>query len=302
MLLDLSEDVQRMIFELLSTVLRPATVICLSRCCRSLHAATRAPLVTLLTRHSAAKQLCTKVRSSCEEASEAQGLNWYHEGLTAADVATLEMLVRTNALPRLEALSLDHNGFGAEAMQALCEELGHGTLRRLQYLVLSTNALGSEGAAALAAALGRGALPQLKSLGLGGNHIGSYGLITLAPPLRQLQLLKTLRLWDNEIGDEGVVALLANLDEKHKQLKQLQEIDLEGNRITATGCGTLIAALDGGALPKLRVLDVEGNPMSEMAKEAVLAAFDRNMNIKHNINNQRSRPLAVGMFGSGVVL
>ena len=111
--------------------------------------------------------------------------------------------------------------------------------------------------------------------------MGSQGLSTLAPPLRRLAALKTLRFWDNEIGDEGVVSLVANLGET--ELKQLHSLDLDGNRITAAGSGTLMAALDGGALPKLEELDIEGNLLSEAAEEAICAAFERNDERRHKL-------------------
>ena len=174
-LTDLPNDVHCVIFALLSNLLRPADVLPLRSCCRMLRTATRAPLMTLLLRHAAAKLLLDKVRSSCEAASEATEFNWYNEGLRIADLATVNLLVHANALPRLEELNLGGNGFGAEEVHALCEGLGHGALPQLKFLRLHDNQLGAAGAEALGAALGRGALPRLAQLFLWGGRLGDDG-------------------------------------------------------------------------------------------------------------------------------
>ena len=211
----------------------------------------------LLRQHGAARRLCYQVRTSVAAVSEAKELLWYGQGLTAAHMATLRMLMSTNALRRLEVLNISINKFAAEGMQALCAEPGHGSLPRLRFLDLTGNALGSVGAAALAAALCRGALPQLEILKLGRNNIGDQGLAALAPPLRGLPVLEVLDLHSNQIGDEGVELLLANLSEK--QLKQLKTLNLAGNLINDAGRAVLIAALhdDGRALPPLGVLRID---------------------------------------------
>ena len=273
-LLELSDDEQRVIFELLGDALRPTVALNFSATCRRLRQVSEAPRKLLQQRRGLVVALCSRVRMSFVEVSGANELLWYSQGLTMANTSILGTLMSTNVLPRLEVLNLSCNRIGAKGMQALCETLGHGTLPRLRSFDLTGNVLGLEGAAALAAALSRGALQQLEALKLGRNYIGDRGLIALAPPLRRLSRLKELQLFSNQIGDQGLDALLANLDQK--QLKRLQSLNLISNRISDVGCATLIAALDGRALPPLvlpplSVLSIDDNPwMSEAAKKAAL--------------------------------
>ena len=119
--------------------------------------------------------------------------------------------------------------------------------------------MGAEGAAALAASLCRGAMPKLEVLKLGRNAIGDQGLVALAPPLRRLPALREVYLYSNKIGDVGVEALLTNLGGQ-EQLRQLQTLNLSGNLISGdAGCATLIAAMNGGALPPLEALGLDEN-------------------------------------------
>lgn len=256
-LLQLGEDQQRAIFQLLSNALRPAVALQLSACCRELRDVSESGRTELRQRYGAARRLCYQVRESVTAVSEARELLWYGQGLTAAHLATLRMLMSTNALPQLNVLNISINRFGAEGMQALCQDLGQGSMPRLRSLDLTGNALGSVGAEALAAALGRGALLHIEILNLGRNNIGDQGLVALAPQLRRLQALKQLYLHGNQIGEEGVEVLLAKLGER--QLKQLQTLNLKGNRIDDAGCDTLIAAFNGNgsAFPPLQVLRIE---------------------------------------------
>lgn len=254
-LLELVDDGQRVIFELLCDALQPAVALKLSACCRELRTVSRTARTELQRRHGAAKRLCARVNTSYWAVGEARELLWYGQGLTAAHLTTLGMLMSANSLPLLEVLNLSINRFGAEGLQALLEALGHGSLPRLLSLDLTGNLLGSAGAAALAAAFRRRALPRLEVLKLGRNDIGDAGLVALAPPLRQLPTLKEVYLYSNRIGDEGVEALLANLGPE--QLTQLQTVNLKDNRINDSGCATLIAALDGRALPPLEALGID---------------------------------------------
>ena len=235
LLLQLADDGQRVIFEQLSDPLIPSIALALSSCCKDLRAISLAARTELQTRHNAARRLCARVNMSCVQLVGAKELLWYGQGLTANHLTTLGMLLRTNAFPFLQVLNLSINKFGADGMRALLAELGHASrLLRLTTLDLTGNALGPAGAAALAATLGRGALPKLEVLKLGRNDIGNEGLIALAPPLRQLKHLKDVYLHSNQIGDEGVEALLANLGSE--ELRRLRTLNLERNRISCKQC------------------------------------------------------------------
>ena len=102
----------------------------------------------------------------------------------------------------------------------------------------------------------------------------------LAPALRQRPALELLDLRGNPFGDEGLAALLAPppagvLPSTTGGLAKLKRLMLSRTQVTDAGCATLAAALDSGALPVLDVLDLDGNPASAAAKEAVLAALAR---------------------------
>ena len=102
----------------------------------------------------------------------------------------------------------------------------------------------------LAAALERGALRKLEQLYLGLNNLGNKGVAALAAPLRKLPALRDLYLFDNGIDDEGVASLVADADKD--DFKTLEQFQLDGARLTDAGCATLIAAINRGALPRIR--------------------------------------------------
>ena len=104
-LLQLGEDQQRAIFQLLSNALRPAVALQLSACCRELRDVSESGRTELRQRYGAARRLCYQVRESVTAVSEARELLWYGQGLTAAHLATLRMLMSTNALPQLNVLA-----------------------------------------------------------------------------------------------------------------------------------------------------------------------------------------------------
>ena len=209
---------------------------------------------------------------SCVALRSAEVLDWHYKDLTADDIATLGMILRTSELPRLQVLDLGVNGLGDAGMQALCEGLGQGAALSLRHLCLGANKFGPAGAEALAAALGRGALPKLDNAYLNGNPIGNQGAAVLAASLRTLPALTELWIGNCEIGDKGVASLVANLGKD--DFKKLEHLFLCRNKITDVGLATLFTALDAGGLPHLRVGDEEfflgGNPASDSAVQVVI--------------------------------
>jgi hypothetical protein len=91
-------------------------------------------------------------------------------------------------------------------------------------------------------------------------------------------VLEVLYLGQNPLGDEGLAALVAPPPPAGAPpptaggLAKLQVLNLYGTQITDTGCGTLAAALDSGALPALELLHLEGIQISAAARAAVYAA------------------------------
>ena len=139
-------------------------------------------------------------------------------------------------------------------------------------------------------ALGRGALPRLKGLSLSGAAIGDAGLVALAPALRRLPALE-LDLGHNPFGDEGLAALVAPLPPPPAGalspptgvLTKLRALDLSYTQITDAGCAALAAALDGGALPALEILELGRIPASAAAKAAV---YEARANLKDRTDRQ----------------
>ena len=102
--------------------------------------------------------------------------------------------------------------------------------------------------------------------------------MALAPALLRLSALKWLYLSFNPLGDEGLAALLAPPPPAGTPplptggLKKLKELCLNYTQITNAGCAALAAALSSGALPALKMLNLEGIPASDAAKAAVYEA------------------------------
>jgi len=121
-------------------------------------------------------------------------------------------------------------------------------------------------------------MPRLKVLLLTAAAIGDAGLVGLALALRRLPALEELYLNGNSFGDEGLAALVAPPPAAGAPppptgvLTKLKKLFLGYTQITDAGCATLAAALDGGALPALEQLDLNGIPASAAAKAAVYEA------------------------------
>ena len=96
----------------------------------------------------------------------------------------------------------------------------------------------------------------MKELYLFNNQIGDVGLVALAPTLRQLPIT-ALNMGDNQIGDGGLAALIAQ--PMAGVLEMLQVLDIGSTHITDAGCTTLASALRSGALPALKRVDLREN-------------------------------------------
>ena len=112
---------------------------------------------------------------------------------------------------------------------------------RLKRLQLPNNALGCRGVVSLAATLSQQGVLNL--LDLSGNGMRVKGAAALAAALcaesGSAATLRTLRLRDNDLGPEGMMALACGL----VPLRLLAELDLSANRLTASGATSLAGAL-----------------------------------------------------------
>jgi len=261
--------------------LDPRTTVHLSSASRGLRKLLTPELrQRLQEEHEAAAALCLKLGASCKALREATEIDWSKKGLSVADLTTLGTL--GSVLPALEEWDLEEPSAGPDGVQRLAEKLGAGALLGLTSLSLGFMHVGDAGASALAAALGRGAMPRLMSLFLHSAAIGDAALAALAPALRRRPALEHLSLMFNPVGDEGLAALVAPPPPLAGAppppaggLKELRSLGLSGTQITDAGCAALVEALDSGALPALRNLDLDGVPASAVAKEAAQAALAR---------------------------
>jgi len=286
LLLALSHDELDVIVDGLADPLQPIVAVAFSSTCKGLRTPLGPALEVLQERHARAVALCRKMEMSCvqlhfaaklQTEKTATGHTACGKGLTAYELATLGMILRTNGLPWLQRLYLNSNGFGDAGMQALFEGLGRGAAPSLLQLLLADNKIGLVGAEALAAALGRGAMPKLAQLILAANPIGNQGMAALAAPLRKLPELYELYLLSCGIGDEGMVSLVDNLGKD--DFRALTGLFLHTNKITDAGMSTLGAALEAGGLPRLRngpdftEVFLKINPASASAIQAVKDAL-----------------------------
>ena len=299
-LLALSDDALGVIFEGLRNTLDPRVILALSSACHGLRALTPALLLQQLrTDHEAAAALCRKMEMSCNELREAKRVDCRYRFLSATDLATLGKL--GSMLPALESLYLvEHSGAASlfmpkDGVQRLAEELGAGALPAVTLIAAIDMPVGDAGASALAAALGRGALPRLERLSLSGvsggasndTDIGDAGLVALAPALRRLPALEFLGLTGNSFGDEGLAALVAPpppagaLPPPKGGLTKLKTLNLRSTQITDAGCAALAAALDSGALPALKNINLDGTLASAAAQAAVQEALKRSTAAEH---------------------
>ena len=314
-LLIVSHDELGVIFDGLVDPLHPAVAVDLSSTAKGLRTPLTVALQTLKQQHETVRALCNKMHTSFETVRRGDTISWERRGaslrtpadmldirpdfpregaryrLSADEMATLGLMIRTNGLPRLRWLWLFSNGFGDTGLHELCEGLVCGA-PSLQQLGLGGNQISPAGAATLATAFGKGACRRLVSLNLGFNNLGKQGMTTLTAPLRKLPLLHALNLNGNEIGDEGVAALLAELGKD--DFKKLRELRLDDNELTNETIDTLTCVLDSGALPNMRgwectTVTVKDNAISD----------DRLRPLYQNIASRGRIPLSTEIVEKG---
>ncbi|KOO26350.1 hypothetical protein Ctob_012496 [Chrysochromulina tobinii] len=83
--------------------------------------------------------------------------------------------------------------------------------------------------------------------------------------------LRKLRLSNRALDDDDIGALCAVLDDK---MKQVSELDLVGNRLRDASLVALGSALERGAVPHLTTLHVDRNRMGDAGLKALAAAIN----------------------------
>ena len=279
-LLELSHDEVGVIFEGLADPLQPNVAVVFSSTCKGLRTPLQVALEVLAEWHARVLVLCRKVpfynddytelvETTCATLRDEEYLSWNNKCLTASNMATLGIVLRTNGLPRLRRFHLFNNDFCDGGVHGLCDGLGPGSLPSLRILDLENCNIGPAGAENLAAALRRGAFPELKDLHLSVNkRLGNQGAAALAAPLRKRRSLERLVIVDCGIGDEGVSSLFASLGKD--DFKALNRLWLNGNPVTDKSSATLLDAIRDGALPYLSEVYLDDcEHLSTQAKHAL---------------------------------
>lgn len=168
-------------------------------------------------------------------------------------------LAHSSILMGLHYLGLGHNKIGPQGAAGLaCSTV----LMGLEYpsligLDLVDNQIGNQGMIALAAT---GFLKKLKILDLGSNQIGDEGVEAFVK-FRLLQL-KELSLWDNKIGNKGMIAL-ADPD----FFAGLTHLGLARNRIGDESMKTLASSIQTLATSNVLTLELLDFRSNEIGSE-----------------------------------
>ena len=137
-------------------------------------------------------------------------------GCALSDVGILQLSQGMSTNTSLHQLNISNNGIGVDGMRAMSSAFTCGGAPQLHTLVLSTNVIGEEGANFLAESLsGR----SLTTLNLQSCKIGAAGAASVGV---HVSSVVELNMMDCCLGDEGVLALVANITkDTHGKLRSL---------------------------------------------------------------------------------
>jgi len=164
----------------------------------------------------------------------------------------------------------DIKGFcvGSNGMEIFADDERLAKVKRMN---LGGNRIGDKGAKILAESV---TFSKLQWLELGGNDIGVEGIKALANASTVLGKLKTLNLYRNSLKDAG-----AKIFAKENKLVNLEDIDLAQNEIGDEG---LIALSESKAFPHLVAIYLDNNFTSEEVREE--ARYGSNFKKLQSIN------------------
>ena len=110
-------------------------------------------------------------------------------------------------------------------------------------------------------------LTELRDLRLFSNNIGDEGLIALSMAFsersKMCRNLEALWLQDNFIGDKGLCFMVESLF--NGGMVNLRRLLLADNCITPSGAEAMSLALKRGSLAKLNKLSLSGNPLTKVS-------------------------------------
>jgi len=203
----------------------------------------------------------------CTETTIFLGYRYYDICITPTIFDTLGMLASYRSLTSLRQLALDEDRSADHPMggfDRFAAGLSSGSFPSLEFLRIEGGRLQHGHAVALVSVFTPRVLPKLKILSLDDNNIGDAGLIALAPALRGMAKLERLYLYGNNISDQGVGALVAKPASSvaSSVFPSLSYLFLDGNQITNKGMKKLKLGLTNGAMPALRVLNLQENKVT----------------------------------------
>jgi hypothetical protein len=147
-----------------------------------------------------------------------------------------------------------------------------GTIVVLERLCMDNAAI-----AVVSSALEQKVNPYLISLDVRHNQISALGCRQLAASLQFARSLRELQLTQNQVGDDGAVALAEVLARKGACV--LQTLSLANNGVTDVGAAALAAALVKEPRGPLTSLDLGGNTVSNSGAIAFAGMLQHNARV-----------------------
>ncbi|KAL2608377.1 hypothetical protein R1flu_026950 [Riccia fluitans] len=152
-----------------------------------------------------------------------------------------------------------------------------GPLPKLEIVEIGTQVETEEEMESLADAIGMGNLPNLKFFNCSEIHFDDRDQVGIKALSRAMcagfncAALEQLHLVENEIRDDGIVALSMAITSGH--LPSLKHLNLLYNHIGVEGAKALAVALESGHLPNLLELELSRNHIRDEGAEALAKAF-----------------------------
>ncbi|KAF2831628.1 RNI-like protein [Ophiobolus disseminans] len=188
-------------------------------------------------------------------------------------------------LPELHTVDLSDNAFGLNTVAPLVDFLSQHT--PLRYLYLNNNGLGPAAGVLVADALTALAakkeaartegkhVPDLELVICGRNRLENGSMAAWAKAYAANSGVKTIKMTQNGIRQEGITHLLTN---GLSNLSNLETLDLQDNTFTAMGAKALSSVL--GKWANLRELGVGDCLLSGRGGVALASALDKGRNKK----------------------
>ncbi|KAL3676280.1 hypothetical protein R1sor_026228 [Riccia sorocarpa] len=194
------------------------------------------------------------------------------------NVFTLGMALQIGPLPKLEILEIGRQIGTEEEMESLADAIAMGHLPNLKYFNCSEiqfDDLDQVGIKSLSRALSAGFnCAALEQLHLVENEIRDDGVIALSAVIAggHLTSLKHLNLLYNHVGVEGAKALAVALESGF--LPNLLELELSRNCIRDEGAEAIARALGSGMLRRLDTFGVWMNEIESKGASAIARALE----------------------------